>query len=137
MELSMTINTPYGYCGIVSGRNILMSSNQGNLKPEQVEELTRNLLKLSFNFRGQPFAYIADPTKLNPIISIETSAEFAKLHLALEKAGCKAVAFLDSNTVLMKRQSQKHQKQSEAKEIQVQHFKTFEEALDWFEQMGV
>ena len=77
MELSMTINTPYGYCGIVSGRNILMSSNQGNLKPEQVEELTRNLLKLSFNFRGQPFAYIADPTKLNPIISIETSMVFA------------------------------------------------------------
>lgn len=37
----------------------------------------------------------------------------------------------------MKLQSQKHQNQSDAKGMQVLHFKTEEQALEWLEKMGI
>lgn len=137
MELINTINAPEGYCGIVKGRNILKSAGVGNWKPEYVETLSKNLFELVKTFEGKPFAYIADPTKMNPILSKETSAAFTSLHVELEKAGCKAIAFLDGNTAAMKLQSQKHQNLSEAKEMQVLHFKNDEEALEWLDKMGI
>ena len=137
MELTNVINAPEGYCGIVKGRNIIKSGGVGDWKPEHVVALTKSLLELVKHFGGKPFAYIADPSKMNPILSKETSAEFTKLHVELEKAGCKAIAFLDGNTAAMKLQSQKHHKQSEAKEMQVLHFRTDEEALEWFDKMGI
>lgn len=128
---------PEGYYGTVPGRNILKSGGIGNWKPEYVEELTKNLLKLAKGFGGKDFAYIADPTKMNPILSKETSAAFVGLHVALEEAGCKATAFLDGNTAAMKLQSQKHQNISDAKGMQVLHFKTEEQALEWLEKIGI
>ena len=137
MELLHGVSEPHGYYGIVPGRNILKSGGIGVWKPEYVEDLIENLLRLAKRFGGQPFAYIADPTRMSPILSKDTSAGFVKLHVALENAGCKATAFLDANTAGMKLQSQKHQNLSEAEGMQVLHFKTNEEALDWLEKMGI
>lgn len=137
MELLYTVKALEGYCGIIPGRNILFSSGVGDWKPEYVEALTNNLLELAKKFNGKSFAYIADPSRMNPILSKEVSAKFAALHGEVEKIGCKAVAFLDGNTAAMKLQSQKHQNQSEAKGLQVLHFKTVEDALDWFNEMGL
>lgn len=52
---------------------------------------------------------------MDPILSKEVSAAFSKLHVDLEAAGCKAIAFLDGNTAAMKLQSQKHQNNSDTK----------------------
>lgn len=136
MELLNTINAPEGYCGIVPGRNILYSSGVGDWKPEYVEALTKNLLELAKSFGDADFAYIADPTRMNPIIRKDTSVAFVELHVALENAGCKAIAFLDGNTAAMKLQSQKHQNLSDAK-MQVLHFRTSSEALEWLEKMNI
>ena len=131
------IKSPEGNCEVIPGRNIIKSEGFGVWKPEYVEELSKNLLKLAERFGGKAFAYIADPTKMSPILSKETSAAFVQLHVTIEKAGCKAVAFLDGNTAAMKLQSQKHQNLSESKEMQVLHFKTEEQALDWLQEMGI
>lgn len=131
------IKTPEGIVGVVPGRNIVKSEGYGEWKPEYVVNLTNNILKFAESFGGKPFAYIADPTKMSPILSKETSAAFVQLHVELEKAGCKAIAFLDGNTAAMKLQSQKHQNLSEAQEMQVLHFKTEEQALEWLEKMGL
>ena len=137
MELLYTVNAPEGYCGIVPGRNVLFSSGVGNWKPEYVEALCANLLELAKKFNGKNFAYIADPSRMNPILSKEVSAGFVAIHGAIEKIGCKAVAFLDGNTAAMKLQSQKHQNVSEAKGMQVLHFKTEDQALEWLEKIGI
>lgn len=137
MELLYTVNAPEGYCGIVPGRNVLYSSGVGDWKPEYVEALTKNLLELTKKFNGESFAYIADPSRMNPILSKEVSAKFAELHNEVEKIGCKAIAFLDGNTAAMKLQSQKHQNMSEAKGMQVLHFRNADEALKWFEGLGI
>lgn len=131
------IKTPEGIVEVVPGRNIVKSAGYGEWKPEYVTDLTKNLFKFINTFGGKPFAYIADPSKMSPILSKETSAAFVQLHVDLEKAGCKAVAFLDGNTAAMKLQSQKHQNLSEAKEMQVLHFKTEEQALEWLEKVGI
>ncbi|NLL01280.1 MAG: hypothetical protein GX271_11565 [Clostridiales bacterium] len=137
MNIVDLITAPEGNCGIIPGRNILKSEGFGDWLPEHVEALIKNLLKLSQKFGGKPFAYIADPSKMNPIIRKDTSAAFVQLHVELEKAGCRAIAFLDGNTAAMKLQSQKHQNLSESQEMQVLHFKTEEQALEWLEKMGL
>jgi len=137
MELLKSIKGPEGYCGIVPGRNILKSGGIGSWKPADVETLKKNLLELAKDFKGKGFAYLADPSKMNPILSKDTSAAFVGLHVALEEVGCKAVAFLDGNTAAMKLQSQKHQNLSESKGMQVLHFKNDNEALEWLEKMGI
>ena len=93
MNIVDLITAPEGNCGIIPGRNILKSEGFGDWLPEHVEALIKNLLKLSQKFGGKPFAYIADPSKMNPIIRKDTSAAFVQLHVELEKAGCRAIAF--------------------------------------------
>lgn len=130
------IKSEKGYVDTVEGRSIVVSAGTGNWTPEDVQDLTANLLKLAKPFAGKKWAYIGDPTKMNPILSKETSAAFVKLHSELEANGCKAIAFLDGNTAAMKLQSQKHQNSSNAK-METLHFKTLEQALDWLKDMGI
>ena len=130
------ISTEKGYIGTVEGRCIVKSGGIGKWTPEDVQDLTVNLLKLAKPFAGKRWAYIADPTKMDPILNKETSAAFVKLHVDLEANGCKAVAFLDGNTAAMKLQSQKHQNSSDAK-MEALHFKSFDQALDWLKDMDI
>ena len=130
------ITSATGYYGEVEGRRVLKSGGIGKWTPADVEELTGNLVRLAKKFQGKKWAYIADPCKMDPIMSKETSAAFVGLHAKLEEAGCSAVAFLDGNTAAMKLQSQKHQNNSGAK-MEVLHFKSEEQALDWLKDMGI
>ncbi len=130
------ITSTTGYYGDMEGRCVLKSGGVGKWSPADVEELTENLLQLAKKFKGKKWAYIADPTKMDPIMSKETSAAFARLHAKLEEAGCAAVAFLDGNTAAMKLQSQKNQNNSGAK-MEVLHFRSEEQALDWLKEMGI
>ena len=131
-----TITSKTGYCTDVEGRRILKSGGVGKWSPHDDEELTGNLLRMAKSFAGKKWAYIADPTKMDPIMSKETSAAFVGLHEELEKAGCVAVAFLDGNTAAMKLQSQKHQNNSGSK-MEILHCKTEEQAMEWLEKMGI
>lgn len=125
-----------GYVDTIEGRNIIKSGGIGTWKPEEVQQMADNIVKLAKPFAGKKWAYIADPTKRDKIISKETSAAFIKLHIDLEAAGCKAIAFLDGNTAAMKIQSQKHQNSSDTK-MEVVHFKNMEQALDWLKDIGI
>ena len=120
----------------VEGRCIVRNIAMGKWTPEDVQFLTDNLLELAKPFAGKKWAYVGDPTKLYPIFTKETSAAFAKLHVDLEAAGCKVIAFLDGNTAGMKLQSQKHQDSSNTN-LQVLHFKNFEQASDWLKEIGI
>ncbi len=130
------ITSVNGWVDVEEGRCIIKSAGTGKWAPEDVEDLKESILKLAKPFQGKRWAYIADPSKMDPILSKETSAAFVQLHVALEEAGCKAIAFLDGNTAAMKLQSQKHQNNSDAK-MEVLHFKTEAQALDWLKEMGI
>ena len=130
------ITSEKGWIDVEVGRCIVKSAGVGKWAPEDVSDLTTGILTLAKPFTGKRWAYIADPTKMDPILSKETSAAFIQLHAALEGAGCKAIAFLDGNTAAMKLQSQKHQNNSDTK-MEVLHFKTEAQALDWLKEMGI
>jgi hypothetical protein len=130
------ITSEKGWVEAVEGRNIIRSAGVGKWTPEDVQDLIENIMKLSKPFAGKRWAYIADPTKMDPILSKETSAAFTQLHVKLDQAGCKAIAFLDGNTAAMKLQSQKHQNNADAK-MEVLHFKSEAQALEWLKEMGI
>jgi hypothetical protein len=126
-----------GICERVAGRNVVKSAGFGTFTPEDVKNLTDDLHELAKAFGSQKWAYIADPTKMNPLFSKETSQAFMQLHVELEANGCVAIAFLDGNTAAMKLQSQKHQDKSESQNMVIGHFKTEQEALDWLTGLGI
>ena len=99
-----------------------------------MKALETQLLSLAKAFGSQQWAFVADPTKMDPIFSKETSDAFAALHKTLEDAGCVAIAFLDGKTAAMKLQSQKHQDRSGTQKLVVTHIRDDAEALAWLEQ---
>lgn len=125
-----------GYYGLMKDRNILRTGGIGVWNSEDVEELIVNILQLVKKYKDSKWAYIADPSRMDPILSKETSTAFIKLHAKCEEAGCKAIAFLDGNTAAMKQLSQKHQEESETNML-VQHFKSEDQALEWLSEMGI
>lgn len=126
-----------GYCNAIAGRSIVKSAGFGKYSAEDVNQLTKEILNAASKFGGRKWAYIADPSKMNPILDKSTSEAFAELHKKIEAAGCVAIAFLDGNTSAMKLQSQKNQNNSKAQKLTVEHFKTEMEALAWISSMGI
>lgn len=135
--LTHVVTNEKGFAGVLQGRNIILSKGLGKWDVEDVKTLTADILSRAKNFGSARWGYIADPSQMDPLFSKETSDEFAKLHVALQLGGCKAIGFLDGNTAAMKLQSQKHQNKSESSEIEVGHFKTLEDSLEWIKDYGI
>ncbi len=125
-----------GFVVEIPGRPIVKSAGFGKWSPLDVEELSRTVLSVARSFGKQKWGYIADPTRLDPILPRETSEAYIRLHRMLEREGCCAIAFLDSNTPYMKLLSQMHQNDSETA-IEVLHFEREEQALEWMKELGL
>lgn len=125
-----------GYYGLMEDRNILKTGGVGVWRSEDVEELTDIIIELVKKFGNEKWSYIADPSRMDPILSKETSAAFIRLHTKLEEAGCRAIAFLDGGTAAMQQLSQKHQEVSDNKML-VRHFKSEKQALEWLSSLGI
>jgi len=121
---------------IVPGRNAVKSLAWGQLSPQDVEELANALVAMSKKLKPGKWGYIADPTKLDPIISKDTSEAFVNLHVVLDKNNCSALAFLDGRTAAMKQKTSRHH-QSAGDGMVTEHFKDEKEALDWFSSIGI
>jgi len=121
---------------IVEGRNVVKSLAWGQLSPEDVKALIDGLLASSKKLKPGKWGYVADPTKLDPILSKETSDAFINLHVVLEKNGCVGIAFLDGKTAAMKQKTKRHSDAAGGKMV-TEHFKDEKEALDWLASIGV
>lgn len=130
------VTTAYGYYGLVEDRRILKSGGIGLWNPEDVEELSKNLLQTVKIFGSRKWGYIADPSGMDPKLSYETSEAFKKLHDDLAEAGCIAIAFLDGRNAPIRLLSQKHQNEA-TNSMQVHHFTSEAQALDWLKDLGV
>lgn len=130
-------NSPQGTVEVLEGRNVLKSAGWGQWGPEDVKELIAALITLSKHLKPGKWGYIADPSKMDPILSKETSAEFVNLHIAMESRGCTAIAFLDGRTAAIKQKSQRHHESAGSAKTVTEHFKDEKEALDWFAELGI
>lgn len=130
------VTSDRGFYSEVPGRCIVKSGGTGKWTPYDVEELMEHLLAIAGRYEGKKWAYIADPSRMDPIISKETSEAFIRFHEKLGEVGCQAIAFLDANTSAMKLLSQRHQNIS-GTNMEVIHLRNEAEALEWLAEMDI
>lgn len=113
---------------VISGRKVILSAGVGKTNINELKWLTQTVLAEAKNWRSG-WAYIADCSKMKPV-SPDEGAELVTMTKMFVDAGCKAFAFAEGKSVMLKIQAQKNTERSKTG-IPEGHFETVEEALDW------
>ncbi len=114
---------------VISGRRIVLSAGVGKTNIDELKWLTETVLSEAKAWSSTGWAYIADCSQMSPV----TPAEGGELVVMTKKfvdAGCKAFAFAEGKSIMLKVQAQKNTERSQTG-ITEGHFVTVEEALDW------
>lgn len=113
---------------VIPGRKIVLSGCVGETNIDELKWLTDTVLAEAAAWKSG-WAYIADCSQMKPV----TPAEGGELVIMTKKfveAGCKAFAFAEGKSIMLKVQAQKNTQRSETGVLEG-HFATREEALDW------
>lgn len=114
---------------VISGRKIVLSAGVGKTNIDELKWLTETVLSEAKAWFSTGWAYIADCSQMSPV----TPAEGGELVVMTKKfvdAGCKAFAFAEGKSIMLKVQAQKNTERSQTG-VTEGHFATVEEALDW------
>ncbi len=113
----------------IPGRKIVLSAGVGKTNIDELKWLTETVLSEAKAWKSSGWAYIADCSQMSPV----TAAEGGELVIMTQKfveAGCKAFAFAEGKSIMLKVQAQKNTERSHTG-VTEGHFATVEEALDW------
>ena len=113
----------------ITGRHIVHSAGVGKTNIDELVWLTDTVLTSAAAWKTSGWAYIADCTKMNPVSPAE-GGQLVTMTKAFVDAGCKAFAFVDGNSLMLKIQAQKNTQRSETGVLEG-HFATLDEALAW------
>ena len=113
----------------IPGRKIVLSAGVGKTNVDELKWLTDTVLSSAKLWKASGWAYIADCSKMEPVSPAE-GGELVTMTKKFVEAGCKAFAFAEGTSVLLKVQAQKNTQRSQTG-IAEAHFATVEEALDW------
>lgn len=113
----------------IPGRKIVLSAGNGKTNVEELKWLTKTVLTNAAAWKTSGWAYIADCSQMEPVTPAE-SAELVEMTKAFVEAGCKAFAFAEGFSVMLKVQAKKNTERSQTG-IAEGHFATVEEALNW------
>lgn len=130
-------NEPISILSIVPGRNVILSDASGVWTVEAVEQNKKDILKLVSKFGGKPWAFLGDVANMAPIVDAEVSKAFSSMHPLFEENGAVAAAFVVGSAIAIKVQAQRHHDTSGAQKLQVGHFRTREQALEWLATLGL
>lgn len=114
---------------VISGRKVILSTGVGKTNIDELKWLTETILSLTKSWGSTGWAYIADCSQMSPV----TPAEGGELVIMTQKfveAGCKAFAFAEGKSIMLKVQAKKNTERSQTG-VAEEHFETVEEALDW------
>ena len=115
----------------IPGRKISLSSGVGRTNIDELVWLTDTVLADAAAWKTAGWAYIADCSKMDPVSPAE-GGQLVKMTKAFVESGCKAMAFAEGSSIMLKVQAQKNTQRSETG-IAEGHFATVEEALDWLQ----
>ncbi|QNU66217.1 hypothetical protein EHE19_015225 [Ruminiclostridium herbifermentans] len=93
--------------------------------------MTNTVLESANAWKSGGWAYIADCSKMVPIGTGEIG-ELVNMTKAFVDAGCKAFAFIEGDSVLLKIQTKKNTELSKTGVLEG-HFAKLEEALEWLQ----
>lgn len=114
---------------LIPGRNIVLSAGNGKTNVSELKWLGETVLASAKNWKNTGWAYIADCSQMSPVSPSE-GEELVIMTRKFVEAGCKAFAFAEGTSVLLKVQAHKNTERSQTG-VQEGHFSTVEEALDW------
>lgn len=116
----------------IPGRKIVLSAGVGKTNVNELKWLTDTVLSHAKSWRNSGWAYIADCSKMSPVTPEESNVLVAMTRQFVA-AGCKAFAFAEGKSILLKVQAQKNTERSKTGVLE-KHFETVEEALDWLKE---
>ena len=113
----------------IVGRHIVLSAGVGKTNIDELKWLCDTVLEEAKAWKGTGWAYIADCSKMDPVSPAE-GGELVTMTKKFVEAGCKAFAFAEGKSLLLKVQAQKNTERSNTG-VEEGHFTTVEEALEW------
>ncbi len=113
----------------IPGRRIVLSAGVGKTNVDELKWLTETVLSSARSWKSSGWAYIADCSQMSPVTPAE-GGELVNMTKKFVEAGCKAFAFAEGKSIMLKVQAQKNTQRSETG-VTEGHFATVEEALDW------
>ena len=114
---------------VIPGRKIVISAGVGKTNVDELKWLTETVLSSAKMWKTSGWAYIADCSKMEPVSPSE-GGELVTMTKKFVEAGCKAFAFAEGKSVLLKVQAQKNTQRSQTG-VAEGHFETVEQALEW------
>lgn len=116
----------------IAGRRIVLSSGKGKTNVDEIKWLTDTVLAEAASWKALGWAYIADCSEMDPVTASE-GGELVTMTKKFVEAGCKAIAFAEGRSIMLKIQAQKNTERSNTG-IEEGHFATVEEALAWLKE---
>jgi len=113
----------------ISGRKIVLSAGVGQTNIDELKWLTDTVLANARAWKSTGWAYIADCSQMKPVSPAE-GGELVIMTKKFVEAGCKAFAFVEGSSIMLKVQAQKNTQRSETG-VAEGHFATLDEALAW------
>lgn len=116
---------------MIAGRKIVLSKGVGKTNVDELKWLSDTVLASAASWKQSGWAYIADCSEMSPVSPTE-GGELVTMTKKFVEAGCKAFAFAEGSSIMLKVQAQKNTQRSETGVLEG-HFPTVEEALAWLE----
>ena len=116
---------------VIAGRKIVLSAGVGRTNVDELKWLTETVLSNAAAWKATGWAYIADCSKMGPVGPTE-GGELVTMTKKFVEAGCKAFAFAEGTSIMLKVQAKKNTERSQTGVLEG-HFATVEEALDWLQ----
>lgn len=91
----------------IPGRHIVLSAGVGKTNIDELKWLTDTVLSDAKAWKNTGWAYIADCSQMSPVSPTE-GGELVTMTKKFVDAGCKAFAFAEGKSVLLKVQAQKN-----------------------------
>lgn len=113
----------------ITGRKIVLSAGVGKTNIDELKWLTETVLSEAASWKSAGWAYIADCSQMSPVSPSE-GGELVTMTKKFVEAGCKAFAFVEGTSIMLKIQAQKNTQRSETGVLEG-HFATLDEALAW------
>lgn len=113
----------------IAGRKIVLSSCSGKTNIDELNWLTNTVLSSASTWKSSGWAYIADCSKMSPVTPAE-GGTLVKMTKSFVDAGCKAFAFVEGSSIMLKAQTKKNTERSDTG-VTEGHFATLDEALAW------
>ena len=114
---------------VIPGRKIVLSAGVGKTNIDELKWLTETVLSHASAWKSTGWAYIADCSQMSPVGPAE-GGELVTMTKKFVEAGCKAFAFAEGKSLMLKVQAQKNTERSQTGVAEA-HFATVDEALAW------